>query len=292
MHMIKSMTGYGIGTAENEAFKYTVEIKSLNSKFLELNLRLPKTVWDKELFLRAECTKLLERGKVNLNVSTDYLGNELKGSTINADLLKVYYNQLQQIASELGEIKPNLFELALNMPEVISHKEELNPEEGKVLIEAFYAAVAKFNQFREDEGAVLKQDLEHRVSLILSHLEEVESVEGSRIPLIRERINQYMDEAVGKENVDRNRFEQELVFYIEKLDITEEKVRLRSHCNYFVKALNASDSNGKKLGFISQEMGREINTLGSKANNAQIQQIVVKMKDELEKIKEQLLNVL
>src|SRR5690606_9692079 len=221
--MIKSMTGYCIGTAENEAFKYTVQIKSLNSKFLELNLRLPKTVWDKELFLRAECTKLIERGKVNLHVSTDYLGNELKGSTINADLLKAYYNQLQRIASELGEIKPNLFELALNMPEVISNKEEVNPEEGKVLIEAFNAAVAKFNQFREDEGAVLKQDLEYRVGLILGHLEEVESVEGSRIPLIRERINQYMDEAVGKENVDRNRFEQELVFYIEKLDITEEK---------------------------------------------------------------------
>src|SRR5690606_7520139 len=165
---------------------------------------------------------------------------------------------------------------------------EVNPQEGKVLVDAFYAAVAKFNQFREDEGAVLKQDLEHRVTLILSHLDEVESVEGSRIPLIRERINQYMDEAVGKENVDMNRFEQELVFYIEKLEITEETVRLRSHCNYFVKAINASDSNGKKLGFIAQEMGREINRLGSKANNAQIQQIVVKMKDELEKIKEQL----
>jgi uncharacterized protein (TIGR00255 family) len=128
--------------------------------------------------------------------------------------------------------------------------------------------------------------------LILSYLTEVEAVEGSRIPLIRERINQYMEEAVGKENVDMNRFEQELVFYIEKLDITEEKVRLRSHCDYFVQALNSDDSNGKKLGFISQEMGREINTLGSKANNAQIQQIVVKMKDELEKVKEQLLNVL
>jgi uncharacterized protein (TIGR00255 family) len=152
--------------------------------------------------------------------------------------------------------------------------------------------VVQFNKFRGDEGAVLKKDLEHRVSLILSYLTEVEAVEGSRIPLIRERINQYMEEAVGKENVDMNRFEQELVFYIEKLDITEEKVRLRSHCDYFVQALNSDDSNGKKLGFISQEMGREINTLGSKANNAQIQQIVVKMKDELEKVKEQLLNVL
>lgn len=292
MHMIKSMTGYGMGTAENGSVKYTVEIKSLNSKFLELNLRLPKAVSDKELFLRGECSKLIERGKVNISVSTEYVDQTAKAASINADLLKEYYQQLQQIAFQLGDSKANMFELALNMPEVISNNDEVDEEEGKVLVTAFHAAVKQFNNFREDEGVVLKVDLAHRVELILSHLTEVESVEGSRIPLIRERINQYMEEAVGKENVDMNRFEQELVFYIEKLDITEEKVRLRSHCNYFIQALNSNDSNGKKLGFISQEMGREINTLGSKANNAQIQQIVVKMKDELEKIKEQLLNVL
>ena len=292
MHMIKSMTGYGIGTAENGTVKYTVEIKSLNSKFLELNLRLPKAVSDKELLLRGECSKLIERGKVNINISTEYVDQTAKGANINADLLKAYYKQLQDIGFQLGDTKANMFELALNMPEVISHDDEIDEEEGKVLVDAFHAAVVQFNKFREDEGAVLKKDLEHRVSLILSYLTEVEAVEGSRIPLIRERINQYMEEAVGKENVDMNRFEQELVFYIEKLDITEEKVRLRSHCDYFVQALNSDDSNGKKLGFISQEMGREINTLGSKANNAQIQQIVVKMKDELEKVKEQLLNVL
>ncbi|SEG39364.1 TIGR00255 family protein [Sphingobacterium lactis] len=286
------MTGYGIGSAENANVKYTVEIKSLNSKFLELNLRLPKAVSDKELFLRGESSKLIERGKVNINISTEYVNQTAKAANINAELLKAYYQQLASIANELGDKNQQLFEMALNMPEVISHDDEVVEEEGKVLVDAFHQAVKKFNQFRSDEGAVLKQDLEHRVSLILSHLTEVEGVEGSRIPLIRERINQYMEEAVGKENVDMNRFEQELVFYIEKLDITEEKVRLRSHCNYFIEALNSQDSNGKKLGFISQEMGREINTLGSKANNAQIQQIVVKMKDELEKIKEQLLNVL
>ncbi len=286
------MTGYGIGSAENANVKYTVEIKSLNSKFLELNLRLPKAVSDKELFLRGESSKLIERGKVNINISTEYVNQTAKAANINAELLKAYYQQLASIANELGDKNQQLFEMALNMPEVISHDDEVDEEEGKVLVDAFHQAVKKFNQFRSDEGAVLKQDLEHRVSLILSHLTEVEGVEGSRIPLIRERINQYMEEAVGKENVDMNRFEQELVFYIEKLDITEEKVRLRSHCNYFIEALNSQDSNGKKLGFISQEMGREINTLGSKANNAQIQQIVVKMKDELEKIKEQLLNVL
>lgn len=286
------MTGYGMGTAENGKVKYTVEIKSLNSKFLELNLRLPKAVSDKELALRGECSKLIERGKVNINITTEYVDQTAKAANINADLLKEYYKQLQDIAFQLGDTKANLFEQALNMPEVISHDDEIDEEEGKVLMNSFFAAVKQFNNFRVDEGMVLKQDLEHRVALILSYLTEVEAVEGSRIPLIRERINQYMEEAVGKENVDMNRFEQELVFYIEKLDITEEKVRLRSHCNYFVEALNSQDSNGKKLGFISQEMGREINTLGSKANNAQIQQIVVKMKDELEKVKEQLLNVL
>ncbi|MGO1521179.1 MAG: YicC/YloC family endoribonuclease [Sphingobacterium sp.] len=290
--MIKSMTGYGIGHAENAAVKYTVEIKSLNSKFLELNLRLPKAVSDKELVLRSESSKRIERGKVNINIATEYLDQTAKAATINADLLKAYYQQLQDISFQLGDSKANMFELALGMPEVISHDEGINHEEGEVVLEAFRLAVTQFNAFRQDEGAVLKTDLEHRVDLIISHLAEVELVEGSRIPLIRERITQYMDEAVGKENVDMNRFEQEIVFYIEKLDITEEKVRLRSHCNYFLEALNVETSNGKKLGFISQEMGREINTLGSKANNAAIQQIVVKMKDELEKIKEQLLNVL
>ncbi|MHC8948701.1 YicC/YloC family endoribonuclease [Sphingobacterium hungaricum] len=290
--MIKSMTGYGIGSQETEKVKYSVEIKSLNSKFLELNLRLPKAVSDKELFLRGECGKLIERGKVNITTNVEYKDQTAKASGINAELLKKYYVQLQDIALELGGSQNSLFELALNMPEVVSSNEEINEEEGEILLNAFYDAVKLFNKFREDEGAILKQDLQTRVEMILSFMSDVEAVEGDRIPLIRERISQYMDQTVGKENVDMNRFEQELIYYIDKLDITEEKVRLRSHCHYFIKALNASDSNGKKLGFISQEMGREINTLGSKANNAEIQQIVVRMKEELEKIKEQLLNVL
>lgn len=287
------MTGYGVGTHENAKVKYTVEIKSLNSKFLELNIRLPKVVSDKELTLRGECSKLIERGKVNVLISSEYTDQTAKASSINAELLKKYYNQLKDIATEVGEETSSLFSLALNMPEVIStNDDEVDEEEGKVLMDAFYAAVDKFNTFRADEGNILKVDLEKRVHLILSYLTEVEAVEGDRIPLIRERLSQYMADAVGKENIDKNRFEQEIVFYIDKLDITEEKVRLKSHCNYFIKALNSDDSNGKKLGFISQEMGREINTLGSKANNADIQQIVVRMKEELEKIKEQLLNVL
>lgn len=287
------MTGYGVGSCENTKVKYTVEIKSLNSKFLELGIRLPKAVSDKELTLRGECSKLIERGKVNIFISSEYTDQTAKASSINGELLKKYYNQLKDIAAQLGEDQASLFSLALGMPEVVTNNEdEVDEEEGKILLAAFYQAIEKFNVFRGDEGNVLKDDLEKRVQLIFTYLTEVEAVEGSRIPLIRERLNQYMDTAIGKENIDKNRFEQEIVFYIDKLDITEEKVRLRSHCNYFIDALNASDSNGKKLGFISQEMGREINTLGSKANNANIQQIVVRMKEELEKIKEQLLNVL
>jgi len=287
------MTGYGVGTQENAKVKYTVEIKSLNSKFLELGIRLPKAVSDKELTLRGECGKLIERGKVNVLISSEYADQTAKASSINGELLKKYYQQLKDIATELGEPNESLFQAALNMPEVISNSDDaVDEDEGKVLMDAFYAAVKHFNTFRQDEGMVLKTDLENRVGLILTYLSEVEAVEGDRIPLIRERIHQYMEKTVGKENIDQNRFEQEIIYYIDKLDITEEKVRLRSHCDYFLKALLASDSNGKKLGFISQEMGREINTLGSKANNANIQQIVVRMKEELEKVKEQLLNVL
>ncbi|SFC00514.1 TIGR00255 family protein [Parapedobacter composti] len=287
------MTGYGLGAKDNQKVKYTVEIKSLNSKFLELNLRLPKAFSDKELTLRAECSRLIERGKVNITVNVEYVDQSAAAATINAELLRNYYRQLEAIATELGTDKGNLFELALNMPEVVSHNEEVaDEEEAALLMGAFQEAVARLDLFRKDEGEVLRQDLSSRASEILHLLGEVEKVETDRIPLIRERINQYMDETVGKENVDMNRFEQELIFYIDKLDITEEKVRLRSHCNYFLQALEASDANGKKLGFISQEMGREINTLGSKANHAGIQQVVVRMKEELEKIKEQLLNVL
>lgn len=287
------MTGYGIGAKENQKVKYTVEIKSLNSKFLELTLRLPKAFSDKELILRGECSRLIERGKVNISVSAEYVDQTSAAATINTELLKNYFRQLEAVADELDTDHGSLFQLALNMPEVISHnEEEADEEEAALLLGAFQDAVAGLDRFRKDEGEVLRHDLSTRTQDILRLLMEVEAVETDRIPLIRDRISHYLDETVGKENVDKNRFEQELIFYIDKLDITEEKVRLRSHCNYFLQALEAADANGKKLGFISQEMGREINTLGSKANHAGIQQIVVRMKEELEKIKEQLLNVL
>ena len=293
LRMIKSMTGYGVATHDGDGSHFSVEIKSLNSKFLELNLRLPKEFSDKELILRNECSKLLERGKVSITISNGIDNPLAKAAKINKVLLQHYYSELKNVADELGVPADNLLQTALTLPEVISYSEAVADEgEWEVVYDVFLRAVAEFNKFREDEGEVLKQDLSLRVKSIMELQSLVEEKETDRIPLIREKLSNYLDKAVGKENVDQNRFEQELIYYIDKLDITEEKVRLRSHCNYFIKTLDAEDANAKKLAFISQEMGREINTLGSKANNAEIQQIVVKMKEDLEKIKEQLLNVL
>ncbi len=293
LRMIKSMTGYGVATYDGGGSHFSVEIKSLNSKFLELNLRIPKEFNDKELLLRNECSKLLERGKVNITISSTIDNPLAKGARINKALLHHYYNELKSAAEELNASTDGLLQTALTLPEVVSYSEnEVDESEWIKVYNTFLGAVEKFNKFREDEGNVLKQDLSLRVKTIMELQSIVEEKETDRIPLIREKLVNYLDKAVGKENVDQNRFEQELIYYIDKLDITEEKVRLRSHCNYFIDALDAADANGKKLAFISQEMGREINTLGSKANNAEIQQVVVKMKEELEKIKEQLLNVL
>ncbi|HCN84761.1 MAG TPA: YicC family protein [Sphingobacteriaceae bacterium] len=287
------MTGYGLAANDFAHAKYTVEIKSLNSKFLELSLKLPKAFSDKELLIRNECSKQIDRGKVNISVTTEYPENETKTASINQNLLKLYYNQLSSAAKELGDTGSNLLQLALNFPEVISYQEDtISEEEWKQLHKTFDEAMANFQLFREDEGNVLQQDLILRINNILVALKDVEKQEPERLPLIRERLTQYLNDAVGRENVDMNRFEQELIFYIDKLDITEEKIRLKSHCDYFMEALKSADANGKKLGFISQEIGREINTIGSKANDAKIQQIVVGMKEELEKVKEQLLNVL
>lgn len=293
LRMIKSMTGYGIANSDTEYGHYTVEIKSLNSKFLELGLKIPKAFSDKELFLRNECTRILERGKVNVTITVEHDDPAISAATINKSLASFYYNELKELADLVGASHENLLSTVLTLPEVIGHKEE-KADEGawNAIYTVFQNAIKEFDQFRKDEGDVLKSDLAMRSATIVELLTEIEGKETSRIPLIRERIINYLDETVGKENVDKNRFEQELIYYIDKLDITEEKVRLRSHCNYFIKALESSDANGKKLNFISQEMGREINTLGSKANHAEIQQIVIRMKEELEKIKEQLLNVL
>ncbi len=291
--MIKSMTGYGLASTDHQNVKFAVEIKSLNSKFLELNLKLPKAFSDKELFLRNICSKEIERGKVGVSINIERGEEALKGATINAALLSKYYKELEEINISLGSNSTNLLQAVLNFPDVISYVEdEVSENDWAILNKTFHKALENFNSFRETEGNVLKADLELRIKNILSFFSQIEVLEPLRIPQIKTRLNQFLEDSVGKINVDQNRLEQELIYYIDKLDITEEKIRLRSHCDYFTDTLKSKDANGKKLGFISQEIGREINTMGAKANDAQIQQLVVGMKEELEKIKEQLLNVL
>ncbi|TSD64177.1 YicC family protein [Inquilinus sp. KBS0705] len=287
------MTGYGIASFDSGRIKYTVEIKSLNSKFLELSLRLPKIFSEKEFQLRNDCSKLIDRGKVNLSINVEQANSNVKAAGIDRELLKHYYNQLKAVSEELNEPGGNLLQLALGLPEVVKYEEDtVSDDEWKLVEKTFQQAMAAFQQFRSDEGNVLEQDIKMRIGIILKNLELVEVEEPKRVPVIRERLNQFLSEAVGAESIDKNRFEQELIYYIDKLDITEEKIRLKSHCDYFIETLKNADANGKKLGFISQEIGREINTLGSKANDAAMQKLVVGMKEELEKIKEQLLNVL
>ncbi|WPV02988.1 YicC/YloC family endoribonuclease [Mucilaginibacter sp. cycad4] len=291
--MIKSMTGYGIASFDSGSTKYTVEVKSLNSKFLELSLRLPKIFAEKEFQLRNDCSKLIERGKVNLSINTEQVSQAIKAAGIDKDLLKHYYNQLKTVSEELGEPTGNLLQLALGLPEVVKYEEDtISEDEWKAVEKTFQQAMAAFQDFRAQEGNVIELEIKGRINTILKNLDLVELEDPKRVPLIRERLDTFLAEAASREAIDQNRFEQELIYYIDKLDITEEKVRLKAHCEYFIETLKNADANGKKLGFISQEIGREINTLGSKANDANIQKLVVGMKEELEKIKEQLLNVL
>lgn len=291
--MIKSMTGYGLATRESASSKYTVEIKSLNSKFLEVSVKIPKAFSDKEFLLRNDCSKLIERGKVNISIHAESDETSVKASVVNQELLNHYYSQLKQAADTVGDPGSNLLQIALNFPDVIRYNnDEGTEDEWEVVYATFKEALTNFQCFREDEGSVLMEDILLRINNILRGMEQIADQEPKRLPIIRERLNNFLQNAVGKDSVDQNRLEQELIYFIDKLDITEEKIRLKSHCDYFIEALKLQDANGKKLGFISQEIGREINTMGSKANDAAMQQIVVGMKEELEKIKEQLLNVL
>lgn len=287
------MTGFGLASTDHGSVKFSVEIKSLNSKFLELGLKIPRAFSDKELYLRNLCNKAIERGKVSMAITVERSEESQKGASINETLLKKYYTQLVEVNKSLGADISNLLPSVLNLPEVITYtEEEASESEWEILEATFQKALKNFGQFREDEGKVLKADLELRIKNILGFFAEVETLAPLRIPHIKTRLTQFLEDTVGKVNYDQNRFEQELIYYIDKLDITEEQTRLKSHCDYFIATLKDKDANGKKLGFISQEIGREINTMGAKANDAQIQQLVVGMKEELEKIKEQLLNVL
>lgn len=287
------MTGYGKAECLLPDKKLTIEIKSLNSKQMDTNTRLPSLYKEKELEIRQLISSELERGKVECSFYYELSENAASG-TINEAVVKSYYDQLYRISGELGlKASLELLSTVMRMPDTIrTEKPELEDREWTLVKEALMMALAHVNGFRSQEGEAADVDLRLRVVSISDKLNRIEQYEEERIRLIRERIGNNLLAYLKKDDVDENRFEQELIFYIEKLDISEEKVRLSNHCKYFLETMEDQGQAGKKLGFISQEMGREINTLGSKANHAEIQRLVVEMKDELERIKEQILNVL
>ncbi|WOD45193.1 YicC/YloC family endoribonuclease [Hwangdonia lutea] len=285
--MIHSMTGYGKSVLQLPTKKITIELKSLNSKNLDLNARMPSIYREKELAIRKLLAKKLERGKIDFSIYVETTAEDTS-TQINVPVVKQYINQLKKVVD--GD-DMDLLKMAVRFPDALNTiREEIDETEWQLILTEIHTAIENLTSYRLSEGKVLEQDFNNRIVTIADLLEQVIAMDPDRIDGVRERLTKGIEEL--KEKYDENRFEQELVYYIEKFDITEEKVRLKNHLDYFAESLNSKDSNGKKLGFISQEMGREINTIGSKSNYAPMQQLVVQMKDELEKIKEQLLNVL
>lgn len=290
--MLYSMTGFGSTEVESDKYRIKVEVKTLNSKFLDLSLKLPRELADKELEVKSLVGQHLKRGKVNLAVELIPLTMEEPTVKINDLLFNIYYQKFQEMAERVSANPKDLFRLALHSPDVITTDEKPADIDWSTIENTLVGALSQCNDFRKQEGSVLMGELSNYVAAIKKGLTEVAAQDPIRIKQIRERISSNLKDIEEKVQIDRNRFEQELIYYTEKLDITEEKVRLGKHLDYFVEVMKDSDAQGKKLGFISQEIGREINTIGSKANDAVIQRAVVSMKDELEKIKEQLLNIL
>jgi len=281
------MTGYGKTVLQLETKKVTIEVKSLNSKNLDLNVRIPAYYREKELEIRKRLATFLERGKVDFSIYIEETGEKLS-TKINHAVVNLYIDQLREIVD--GD-PTELLKMAVRMPDTLkTEREELDQDEWKQIATTIGDTITKIVGYRSDEGAVLEADFVKRIETIRKVLQDIITIDPDRITAVKERLQKGIDDL--KVKVDENRFEQELVYYIEKYDITEEKVRLENHLNYFLKELEGEGSNGKKLGFISQEIGREVNTIGSKANYAPMQKMVVQMKDELEKIKEQNLNVL
>ena len=289
------MTGYGKAECKLKNKTISLELKSLNSKQLDIHTRLPNLYREKDPELRNQMINKLKRGKVELNITIEYLDEE-KASLINSDIVRNYYRQLQSMSKDLNiNSKEPLLQIIMRLPEVLkTETEELDSKEWESIMDSFNLTINELDSFRKQEGKALSKDLSYRLDLIEKYLKQINKFENQRIENIKKRLAGYLNEWVGKENVDPTRFEQELVYYLEKLDITEEKIRLKNHCKYFRNVMNENEDEpvGKKLGFISQEMGREINTLGSKASDFDIQKMIVMMKDELEKIKEQLNNIL
>ncbi|ALI99327.1 YicC/YloC family endoribonuclease [Rufibacter tibetensis] len=293
--MLLSMTGFGSAHLETEGYTVTVELKSLNSKSMDLSLRVPRSLSDKELEIRNLIGKSLVRGKVNLTIEVNRSKTNATRSRINTELLQVYFRELEAAAIALGAKSPDLFRLALHMPDVL--QTESTDEKGEEISWEQVAPVLQegidnFNTFRADEGKALSNEIVSYIDRIRILLAEIDKHDPSRVEHIRQRIQGHLQEISSSESFNQNRFEQEMIYYIEKLDIAEEKVRLVNHLHYFTETVYLPEPTGKKLAFISQEIGREINTIGSKANDATIQHLVVEMKEELEKIKEQLNNIL
>ena len=289
--MIKSMTGFGKASQELSDKTINIEIRSLNSKSADISLRLSSGLRNYELELRNEISKQLERGKIDLSIFIESKKAEMPVE-INIELAKAYHKQLKNLALELNEPIANALQQVLKFPDVLKNeRKETDENEWKLIKHCLNSALEELNNFRDIEGLSLKKDFETRISKINICLEEIKTLDLIRINAIKNRIRNNIEDVIGKSNLDENRFEQELIYYIEKLDINEEKVRLKTHLDYFIETCHEKSA-GRKLNFISQEIGREINTIGSKANDAQIQKLVVLMKDELEKIKEQANHVL
>ncbi|GAA5025181.1 hypothetical protein GCM10011506_09430 [Marivirga lumbricoides] len=293
--MIKSMTGFGIAEAQTPSYEITVEVKTLNSKFLDLTLRLPKLLNQKEIEIRNIISDELIRGKISISIQVNEKSSEAQPLSVNESLFNSYYNQLQELEKNTGRTFSDILKIALESPEVISYKESapLNEEDYLQIKEVIINAINDCNTHRIQEGDTVSSVLISYIKQIEKALEIVVSLEPKRLEKIREKLKANLSELVGSINYDKDRLEQELIYYSEKLDVNEEIERLRIHLNYFQDTLySKAPSHGKKLGFITQEMGREINTLGSKANDSNIQEQVILMKEELEKIKEQILNIL
>lgn len=290
--MIQSMTGYGKKTIQLPTKKITLEIKSLNSKNLDLNVRIPSYYKEKELEVRKTISAHLRRGKIDFSIYVEMTADESLTS-INSALVRNYMQQLRNILQSGVTNDVELLQMAVRMPDALkTEREELDEAEWEIISKGISEVIEKLIDYRTEEGKAMDADFRKSIATISDLLEEVKTLDTERLSAIRTRLDKTIEEIKSKNQVDRNRFEQEVLFYLEKMDINEEKVRLASHLDYFLKTMDSTESNGKKLGFISQEMGREINTTGAKANFAPMQKLVIQMKNELEQIKEQVLNVL
>ena len=290
--MIKSMTGFGRAEGTIGTKKFTVEVRALNGKQLDLGVRMPSVYKQKEMDLRSYLADDLVRGKCDVTIFYEADASEKK-ITVNKGLMEAYYTDLKEVADDIGQTNTDFMSLLMRIPDVLRpEKEEIDENEWNQVINLIKEALQMLNTYRSTEGNKLQDEFQARIDTIMSLYGELEEPLNQRTALIRERIQNNLEELVDTDKIDSNRFEQELIYYLERLDVSEERQRLKSNCDYFVDVMRKGSAQGKKLGFISQEIGREINTLGSKANNSDVQRVVVQMKDELEKIKEQVLNVL